>query len=48
MLFRMPQVTSLVAKRLARSNVPTAGQDSADSDRDAEVLNILQRVLNTP
>jgi len=31
-----------------RSNVPTAGQGSADSDRDAEVLNILQRVLNTP
>ncbi len=32
----------------ARSNTPTAGQHSADRDRDAEVLNILQRVLNTP
>ena len=32
----------------ARSNTPTAGHHSADRDHDAEVLNILQRVLNTP
>ena len=31
----------------ARSNTPTAGHHSADRDHDAEVLNILQRVLNT-